>query len=178
MFNLALEGVIRSSGINRQGTLNTKSHRCLAYADDVILMANSNKELSRITTNLIEDAAKIGLQINQGKTEYMQLKNKHYPNNETLKIQTTGSEAITFKQTEDYVYLGAWINNKCEEGPEIDFRMAKSNRCMASLQKTIKNKELSWGSKIRIYKRVIRPTMLHGSETWTLTKSEETKIQV
>ena len=53
-----LEGVIRSSGINRQGTLNTKSHQCLAYAYDVILMANSNKELSRITTNLIEEGGK------------------------------------------------------------------------------------------------------------------------
>ena len=97
LFNLALEGVIRSSGINRQGTLNTKSHQCLAYANDVILMANSNKELSRITTNLIKEEAKIGLQINQGKTEYMQLKNKHYANNETLKIQTTGSRIVTFK---------------------------------------------------------------------------------
>ena len=83
LFNLVLEGVIRSSGINRQGTLNTKSHQCLAYANDVILMANSNKELSRITTNLIEEGAKMGLQINQGKTEYMQLKNKHAAN-ETL----------------------------------------------------------------------------------------------
>ena len=87
----------------------------------------------------------MGLHINQGKTEYMQLKNKHHVNNETLKIQTTGSGAITFKQTEDYVYLGVWINNKCEEGPEIDFRMAKSNRYVASLQRTIRNKELSWG---------------------------------
>ena len=66
----------------------------------------------------------------------------------------------------------------CEKGPEIDFRMTKSNRCVASLQRTVRNKELSWGSKIRIYKTVIRPTMLYGSETWTLTKREETKIQI
>ena len=52
-------------------------------------MANSNKELSRVTTNLIEEGAKMGLQINQGKTEYIQLKDKHYVTNETLKIQTT-----------------------------------------------------------------------------------------
>ena len=70
-----LKGVIRNSGRNRQGTLNTKSHQCLAYADDVIPMANGNKELSRITTNLIEEAAKMGLQINQGKTEYIKMKN-------------------------------------------------------------------------------------------------------
>ena len=99
-------------------------------------------------------------------------------NNKTLTIQTTGSGTITFKQTEGYVYLGVWINNKCEEGPEIDFRMAKNNRCVASLQRTIRNKELSRGSKIRTYKTVIRPTMLYGSETWTLSKREETKIQV
>ena len=43
LFNLVLEEMIRNSDINRQGTLNTKSHQCLAYADDVILMANSNK---------------------------------------------------------------------------------------------------------------------------------------
>ena len=64
-----------------------------------------------------------------------------------------------------------------EEGPEIDFGITKSNRCVASLQRTIRNKELSWGSKIRMYKPVIRPTMLYGSETWTLTKREETKYK-
>ena len=69
---------------------------------------------------------------------------------------------------------GLIINVKKAE----DFRMAKSNRSMVSLQKTIRNKGLSWKSKIRIYKTVIRPTMLDGSETWTLTKREETKIQV
>ena len=72
----------------------------------------------------MEEAAKMRLQINQGKAEYMQLKNKYYGNNGTLEIQTTGSGAITFKQTEGYVYLGALINNKREEGPEIDFRIA------------------------------------------------------
>ena len=141
-------------------------------------MANGNKEFSRITTNLIEEGANIGLQINQGKTEYMQLKNKHYAANETLKIQTTDNGTIAFKQTGGYVYLGVWINNKCEEGPEIDFRMAKSNRCVERLQRTIRNKELSWGSKKRINKTVIRSTMLYGSETWTLTIREEVKIQV
>ena len=55
--------------------------------------------------------------------------------------------------------------------------MAKRNRCVASLQKTIRNKEFSWGSKMKIHKSVIRPTTLYGSETWTLTKREEMKIR-
>ena len=37
--------------------------------------------------------------------------------------------------------------------------MPKDNRCVASLQKTLRKKELSWESKKRIYKTVIRPTM-------------------
>lgn len=63
----------------------------------------------------------------------MQLKNKHY--NEMKKI--------IFEETSNFVYLGAWVNNKCEEGPKVDFRLTRSNGCDGALQKIIRSKDIS-----------------------------------
>lgn len=41
LFNLALETIKRNSEINREGLLFHKRHQCLAFADDLMLLARS-----------------------------------------------------------------------------------------------------------------------------------------
>jgi len=41
------------------------------YADDVIIMAESEEDLKRTTSKLIEEGRKIGLMVNEKKTKYM-----------------------------------------------------------------------------------------------------------
>ncbi|CAG9118642.1 unnamed protein product [Plutella xylostella] len=48
----------------------------------------------------------------------------------------------------------------------------------AALHKVLVSKLLSRKTKIRIYKTVIRPILMYGSEAWTLTLKEENKLLV
>ncbi|CAG9833379.1 unnamed protein product [Diabrotica balteata] len=48
---------------------------------------------------------------------------------------------------------------------------------MYNLHNTIKSKSLTRTSKIKIYKTVIRPVLMYGCETWTLTKETERKLR-
>jgi hypothetical protein len=46
------------------------------------------------------------------------------------------------------------------------------NRCYYALQNVLKSKTLSRKAKLNVYKTIIRPVVIYGSETWTLTKKE------
>jgi len=37
---------------------------------------------------------------------------------------------------------------------------------------------LSQANKIRLYKKLIRPVVTHGAETWTMTKKEEQALPI
>jgi sorting nexin-29 len=71
LFNIALENVIRDSGIQTRGTIFFKTVQILAYADDIDLMARTIPGLSEAFLNLEKCARNMGLVINQEKTVYM-----------------------------------------------------------------------------------------------------------
>ena len=65
-------------------------------------------------------------------------------------------------------YLGTMLNEKgsCED--EVDNRIELSCRTIGALRKeVVDRKELSKPTKLRVY-NVMKPTLLYGSETWTL----------
>lgn len=63
MFIKALEGAARRSGVHRNGTLNTKSHLLLGYADDIDIIS-----VREAFVPFKQEAAKIGPTINTAKT--------------------------------------------------------------------------------------------------------------
>jgi hypothetical protein len=73
LFNLILEKVIKEMNIQPQEgfKLQESDVALLAYADDVVLMSNSHNNLKSLFTRLEEMAKKVGLQVNEDKTEYM-----------------------------------------------------------------------------------------------------------
>lgn len=53
-----------------------------------------------------------------------------------------------------------------------------ANRCFYGLKNRLKTKLISVKTKLSLYKTLIRPVALYGSECWTLNKSEEELIPV
>ena len=56
---------------------------------------------------------------------------------------------------------------------EIDARLSKSNRIAGIMNYLLRAKQLSRTKKFRLYRTVIRPTALHGCETWVLNQTTE-----
>jgi hypothetical protein len=50
------------------------------------------------------------------------------------------------------------------------------NKCYYGLRNILRSKLLKKDTKCKIYKALIRPVVLYGCESWTLTKTEEEKI--
>lgn len=71
LFNLILEKVVREMDIQPQEgvKLQESNITILAYADDVVLMSKSQDNLRSLFTHLEEKAKRVGLQVNEEKTE-------------------------------------------------------------------------------------------------------------
>jgi hypothetical protein len=61
---------------------------------------------------------------------------------------------------------------------EIQRRIQTENRCFLGLPIQLQSGHLSRPTKCIIYKTLIHPVQLYGSETWLLTKSEKNQLLV
>jgi hypothetical protein len=86
-FNIALQKVIIDSHIQTNGHIFTKSVQIIAYADDVVLIARSYRDLIEGFHSLESVAVWIGLKINQNKTKYMAMNTRRLLDTPTLEIQ-------------------------------------------------------------------------------------------
>jgi hypothetical protein len=100
---LILDSVIKK--INLRGDVSLKLTQTVAYADDVALLARSLKALKEIFHNLQYEATSVGLNINEDKTKYMQIKRKGIKDITHLKIDN-----FTFENVENFNYLGSILN--------------------------------------------------------------------
>lgn len=70
LFNLALEGAIRQSGVNTRDTILSKSTQLLAYAD-IDIVSRSVEDLKESFIKIERAAREIGLEINEEKTKML-----------------------------------------------------------------------------------------------------------
>ena len=75
-------------------------------------------------------------------------------------------------------FLGAMFNVKASCDDEIENRIGIATRMVGALRRqVIERKELSKATKLRVINAMVVPTLLYGSETWTLQKRHRSKIQ-
>ena len=97
----------------------------LEFADDIVLMASRFIDLQEKTTDLEENARKIGLEINEKKTKVMKLNSR---NNNKLTINSKEIE-----ETNTFIYLGSIVNNKGGTDEDIKTRIKKAQNAFRML---------------------------------------------
>lgn len=172
LFNLALEKVIRESEIDTRGTIFNKSIQLLAYADDIDIIGRSERVVREAFSKLEIAAKKMGLTVNEGKTKYLQTgrtqgKEKHITIHE-----------YKFENVTQFKYLGTIITNDNSVTVDINSRIKMANKCYYGLKKQLQSRFLSIKTKCRLYKTLIRPVLLYGSESWTLSKENIERLMV
>ena len=64
----------------------------------------------------------------------------------------------------------------CED--KVDSRIGLTCRTIGALRKeVVDRKELCKTTKLRVYNTIVKPTLLYGSETWTLQNRHMKKLQ-
>jgi hypothetical protein len=176
LFNIALEGIVRRAGINRSGTIFTKLTQLLGFADDIDIVGRNIRSVKDAYVKLEREANKIGLYVNVEKTKFLMIK----PSPRTLSLVGTHLEVGNkkFEVVNEFTYLGVLINNNHDTTTEIKKRIVSATRTFYSLRPQLTSKKLSRRTKIAIYKTLIRPIALYGSESWNTTSRDEEQLGV
>src|SRR6202012_2350336 len=118
----------------------------------------------------MDSAAKeVGLLVNEDKTKYLTLDRQH---GSRIGQNITMNE-FNFEVVQSFKYLGSInnISNDIEE--EILMRTTQGNKCFYALRHLFKS---SLRTNIKLYKSMIRPIVMYGSGTWTLTTKHENTL--
>ena len=81
-------------------------------------------------------------------------------------------KGVTYEGLSEFIYL----DNSVEK--EIKRRILAGNRTNFDAISLFRSRILSRGTKIILYKTLIRPVVLCGAEAWTVTKKEEQAVLI
>jgi hypothetical protein len=98
---------------------------------------------------------------------------------ETAECIHQGSEYCkSVSEVTDFKYLESIItsDNNCEG--DIKARMAGGNRSYRALTTIMKSRKISKGTKLKIYKTMIRPVVIYVCEGWTMSEHVEEALRV
>jgi hypothetical protein len=148
LFNLVLEA--RLLKIDLRGNISTRTKQLCDYADDVVIIARTQKALKETFITLQKEAEKLGLIVNTNTMKYMQLTRKTNLTKQAMEV--TG---ISYEAVNQFIYLGSQVNSKNSIQEEIRLRVQAGNRSVFPNKKLLKSKDLHAASKLQIYKSII-----------------------
>ena len=134
----------------------------LRHADDITLMAESEKELKSLLMKVKEESEKVGLKLNIQK----------------MKIMASGpitSQQIDGETTEtmrDFIFLGSKITEDGDCSHEIKGHLLLGRKAMTSLDSILKGRDITLSSKVCLVKAMVFPVIMYGCESWTIKKAE------
>jgi hypothetical protein len=173
-FNFAFEYAIVKVQENHVGLKVNGTHQLLLYADDVNLLVDNINTVKKNTETLIDASKEVGLEVNAEKTKCMLL--SHHQDagqNHDIKIASRSSDNVAQPK-----YFGSTGTNQNLIQEEVKRRLNSGNACCHLVQNPLSPHLLSKNIKIRIYKTIIFPVVLHRFEPWSLILREEHRFRV
>lgn len=169
IFNVIMEAVLESVAdeiphlrLNQEGHLSLPM--ILAFADDLIIIAETIEDVEAILTKLTEYLSYVGLSLNKDKCKVL--------------IREPRSEAIpdvevcgrSYKATDPLRYLGVHLTARLERPKTVRTRCRNSIKVARAVMAFLKKYKPSWQLGRLIYETVIAPAMLYGTQVAVLTK--------
>ena len=136
------------------------------FADDIALLSQSLEHAQDLLQSLEQASNGVGLYLNETKTEYINkcLLDNNHP------VKTLNGTSL--KQVDDYKYLGSYISSS-----EKDFTTRKGMAWSAcNDMHNIWSSQLTNEFKMKIFRATVEPILLYGSETWTLSRKLERRL--
>jgi len=115
-----------------------------------------------------------GLEVSADKTKHMVMSRDQNAG----RIQSVRIENSTFERVDEFKYLGTTLTIQNYIREEIKSRMRSGNACYHSVLNLLSSTLLSKNLRMKIFRTIILPVILYGSETWSLILRKERKLRV
>jgi len=146
----------------------------LRYADDTVLIADSEEKLQNLVNIVNENSNKFGMALNEKKTEAMVITKKREEDLPTCNISVNGT---TLAQVKTFKYLGTTISWNSKEETELNIRIAQAKSAFQQMKNILCNKNILFKARYRVLNCYVYPIFTYNSETWTLNKRTTERIQ-
>ena len=148
----------------------------IRYADDTVLIADSQEKLQKLLTKLSKVSEEKGLSINLSKTKILVASKKDDPPkcNITLNRNETTSK---IKQVNEFEYLGSLITSDGRSEKEIKRRIGIAKSSFNNMKNILTNRKLHISTRKRMTKTYIWSKMLYGCESWTISNNMKKRLE-
>ena len=145
----------------------------LRYADDTVLLAETEEELQKLVDAVKEGSLKFGLEMNTKKTKTMIIR-RDINDGSKIEIKVDGE---TLEQVDSYQYLGQLIteDGRCEKDIRRRIGIAKTN--FLKMKNVLTTKNLSMKTRKKILYCYIISTLMYAAETWVINVADWKKIE-
>ena len=140
LFNLNAEYIMRNAGLKEAQAgikIARRNINNLRYADDTILMAESEEELRSLLMKVKEESEKVGLKLNIQKT----------------KIMASGlitSWKIDGETVDDFIFLGSKITADGDFSHEIKRHLPLERKAITNPDSILKSRGITLPTKVRL----------------------------
>ena len=156
MRNAGLEEIQPGIKISRRNINN------LRYAEDTILIAESEEELKSLLVKVKEKSEKVALKLNIQKTKIIA----------SGPITSWQIDGETVETVSDFIFLDSKITADGDCSHEIKRRLLLRRKVMSNLDSIFKSRDITLPTKVHLVKAMVFPVVMYGCESWTVKKAE------
>ena len=166
LFNLCTEYIMRNAGLDETQAgikIAGRNINNLRYADDTIVMGESEEEQKSLLMKVKEESEKVGLKLNIQKT----------------KIMASGpstSLKIDGETVADFIFLGSKITADGDCSHEIKRCLLLGRKAMTNLDSILKSRDITLPTKVLLVKAMVFLVVMYECESWTIKKAECQRI--
>jgi hypothetical protein len=142
----------------------------------VDIVGRNTRSVTDAYSRMEREANKIGLRVSEEKTKFLMVAASERTRNLVGSHLVIGDKR--FEVVEDFVYLGSLISNNFDTSLEIKRRILAAQRAYFAVKHLLWSRRISRSAKLAIYRTLIRPVALYGSESWNMTAADEQAIGV
>ena len=139
------------------GQSPASSFNCL-----VILMVETEEELTNLLMKVKEESEKVGLNLNIQKTKIMA----------SGPITSWEIDRETVETVSDFILGGFKVTTDDDCSHEIKRHLLLGRKVMTNLDSIFESRDITVPTKVHLVKAMVFPVVMYGCESWTVKKAE------
>ena len=164
LFNLHAEYIMRNSGLEEAQAgikIAGRNINNLRYADDTILMAESEEELKTLLMKM-KESEKIDIKLSIQEPKIMA----------SGPITSWQIDGRTVGTVTDFIFWGSKITADVDCSHEIKRRLLFGRKVITKLDSILKSRDITLSTKVYLVKAMVFPVVMYRCESWTIKKAE------
>ena len=132
------------------------------YITETLTLMAESEQLKSFLMKVKEESEEVGLKLNIQKTKIMA----------SSPITSWQIDGETMGTVTDFIFLGSKITADSDCSHEVKRRLLLGRKIMTNLDSTLKSRDITLPTKVRLVKAMVFPVVMYGCESWTIRKAE------